>query len=162
MIFDYLDIVPAIVASLIALVALAPKEVPGWRKVVVGALLLVAIAATVAHRFSTAAKTEHERVEKATIREQLGKFELEGAKLIASTLNNDTSLPQDDARKWASDVDEFLGTKLDQSYVIRFHSDSGIPVPGTPFGIQISRLGLLQWLHFRMARLDQFASEISR
>jgi len=162
MLLDYVGIIPGAAALAIGLVTLVSKDTPKWNKIIVAILTVVAIGATGASQWWTNTKSAEERAEKTAIREQLGEFENQGNRLIAITLNNDLPLPQEDADKWGKEIQTFLATKLGRSYVIRFYNDSGIPLQGTPLGIQMNRMGLLQWLHYRIARLDQFASEVSR
>jgi hypothetical protein len=91
----------------------------------------------------------------------LADFQERGARLVSQTLDNGLPLPQEAADKWAGEVEAYLAT-LGPTYVPRFRSDAGLPIPGTPTGIQSNRLGFLQALKYRMARLDQFSSEIQR
>jgi hypothetical protein len=98
---------------------------------------------------------------KCSIREQLGEFQKEGGRLIQVTLDKNSPLPTTEADQWATKVEGYLAKKLGPSYVIRFRSGAGLPMPAF-FNADASKQPLWSGLNTRVARLDQFSAEIAR
>jgi hypothetical protein len=72
--------------------------------------------------------------------------------------------PEQDARNWLSDVERFLGTELDLSYIDRFRNPAGLPspVPGTDPGRYPNHAKIWTEMHFRLARLEVFSQELAQ
>jgi hypothetical protein len=159
MVLDYAGIVPGIAATVMGLL-LMNEKIPKWKRGVVILLTAIAISAMTLSQWWTNWQKEQEKEERTAIREQLGKFQERGEKLINITLDENSQLPIIEFNKWNNEVEEYL-RNLSPSYVVRFRSSAGIPMPPF-FKYGASKLPLWSALTVRLARLDQFSSEIPR
>jgi hypothetical protein len=162
MLLDYAGIIPGAAAALMGLITLTAKDMARWKKACLVVLTLIAIGGTGVSQWWTLHERAQEQTEREGIRNHLGELEGEGERLIKQCLDNSAPLPEAAAHEWTDQVESFLSQKLGPSYVTRFRSDAGVTAHGIPSGgVLNDRLGLWWWLYARVARLDQFASELA-
>lgn len=96
---------------------------------------------------------------KKKIRETLGVFLEQGQELQRKCANEKEPPPDDEADKWASEVEEFLMTELDKSFVSRFRSSAGVPLTANSIS-SISHRQLWHSIRTRIYQLAKFIEEL--
>ncbi|GEM_PF-2061958 len=88
-------------------------------------------------------------------RESLGLFLEQGQELQRKCANEKEPPPDDEANKWASEVEEFLVAEFDGSYVSRFRSTAGVPLTANSIS-SIPHRQLWAGIHTRIYQLAKF------
>lgn len=95
------------------------------------------------------------------MRDQIGDFIAQGNALLAAICNKDNDFGQvtNESNGWANEVEDFLRTKLGDSYVLRFRNAANLPL-GEPVGIGQQRLSYWRGVRARVLNLDRFSGEL--
>jgi hypothetical protein len=124
---DYVGLFPVAIAAANGFIALLVgqflKDRPRAKVLLVvsaGILTLCAVGATFYGQSRVIADRAAAEQNRKNIREQLGVYIAVGNTIMGKTEIVSQPAPTDEADKWAADVERFLLTRLDQSYVIRF------------------------------------------
>jgi hypothetical protein len=94
------------------------------------------------------------------IRESLGEYLERGRELMRLCTNEKSPPPDDEANQWADEVEQFLHSQLDSSYVSRFRSSAGLPLSANSI-FSLEHRNLWAGIHVRVARLTEFITELS-
>jgi hypothetical protein len=148
-----LEIIPVVALAVVSV--LTVKDLPRWKWIAVVGFTLVAAGATGWDLLQKEQGQAHSR----EVRDKLAQFESAGQTLLQRTYS-DAEPPTGDFARWASDTEAYLSAELGPSYVTRFRSAAGLPMSGVPIGIQITRLELWSSINSRVARLEQFTTEL--
>lgn len=97
---------------------------------------------------------------KRAIRVALGKFLGEGQSLMSRCGDEQIDPPSTEADRWAAEAESFLSENLDNSYIARFRSGSGLPLAANSIA-SLPHRKLWGGLHLRVARLQEFIKEQS-
>jgi hypothetical protein len=129
---DYVQPISTIAALALSTLALVLAQFPigstraKWTYVLIVIFFnLVAAASVIYSQYYTITKA-HKEMAKRENREQLGKFISEGNDLLTRLRDQNAQLADADSNLWGTNVETFLLSKLGQSYVTRFRSDTGI------------------------------------
>ena len=122
---------------------------------------VLGILAASINTYLTKARAYAAQMERRAIRVKMAKFIEDGLALKRRCTNESESPPTDEANKWAARTEAFLRADLDESYVARFRSGSGLP-PWTTSIQSTEHRNLSSGLHVRLARLNQFLEELSK
>jgi hypothetical protein len=168
---DYAPTVPSVIAIMNGLLAIYATNYPigtvaaklGF-VVIIGLLSLAAIAATIYSNHLVIAARAKGQARILAIREQLGIFIADGARLLNSAATISAALPIDQANEWAANVENFLATNMGDAYRVRFQDRIGMPPGILPEslirrGSNDEHLMLWRWLYSRLMKLDQFIRE---
>ena len=109
--------------------------------------------------------TPEEKTRIQKIRVGLSSLLNEGIQLSGKAITKGNPDPSSEANSWLGKTTEYLRANLDESYVTRLNDSSDIPYV-TPSGPNVNgdvgRTNLWVGLHFRIVRLNQFITELSR
>jgi hypothetical protein len=141
-------------ASLVALIVLAIGAF-AWKLVTVPPRMLAEHETEIA---ALQALQDSAGKRRAT-REALGDLLSEGHALIARCSDETTPAPQDEANDWSARVEAVFRGRLDESYVARFHDESGLPLTATSIYSAPHR-NLWSAISSRNARLQEFIREV--
>ena len=94
------------------------------------------------------------------IREKLGDYLERGREWLIQCSNEKAPPPEDNAEQWANDVEQFLASHLDNSYISRFRSSAGLPLTANSISSYQHRQ-LWAGIHVRLSRLTEFITELS-
>jgi hypothetical protein len=126
---EYLVLVPIISIGAVGAIAFSYGQLPSRKKFAIILLSAIAIGSGVFSIWWT----EHERTERALIRQNLEQFVTEGEVIANSIKNNiDKPVPDERVKDWEGRASKFVDT-LGPSYESRFESDpalSGQTIPG--------------------------------
>jgi len=122
---------------------------------------VLGIVAASINAYLTKAGTDAAQMERRAIRVKMAEFIKEGLALTRRCANESEPPPTEEADEWAARTESFLRTNLDESYVARFRSSSGLPLWATSINSAPHRK-LSTGIHVRLARLNQFLEELSK
>ena len=91
----------------------------------------------------------------------LGEFIKEGGKIQVRCGNEKESPPNEEAHDWATGIEEFLRSKLDDAYIARFRNSAGLPHVAVAIESRAHR-NLWNVVRTRTARLHEFLAELGR
>lgn len=98
--------------------------------------------------------------DKRQIREKLGQVLAEGQKLIYACCNEKDAPPEEEVNDWSTRTIRILQADLGEAFATRFQNSAGIPQASCGISSEPHR-NLWGRVRMRMARLDQFISELS-
>jgi hypothetical protein len=166
MLSDYANTIPAIIAianSMISVGIAHFKPERTWLKVVILAISIIlglaAAAATVYGQHEIVRVQQEEKTRRADIHKMLGNFIASGNVIMLSLRDQSKPVDLEGANTWASAVEGYLAKALPPGYVPRFRDGSGI-VHGEPMGIDVEHQNVWNGIYERIARLEQFSSEV--
>jgi hypothetical protein len=111
-------------------------------------------------RLNTESKDNNQENRK-NIRVALGRFLPAAGSLMDLCRNVTISPPNDDANAWGQQVEAFLLSNLDESYISRFRDGSNIMPLHPVGGLPQDHLNLWCSMRIRMVRLQEFIKELS-
>lgn len=104
-------------------------------------------------KLNNKAKTKNERV-------KLGEF-LEQGQLLKHRCGNEREPPpNDDANEWAIEVEHWLETEFDSSYVSRFRNNADVPMTANSIS-SITHRNLWAGIHTRCYQLGKFIEQLA-
>lgn len=163
---DYIQPISTITALTLSTLALVLAQFPigstraKWSYVLIVIFFnLLAATSVVYSQYYTVTKARAETATKRENREQLGEFINQGNVLLARLRDQNAPLVDTDSNRWATNVEAFLLSKLGQSYVTRFRSDTGILL-GQPTNLTSDHLSYWLGVRNRVYNLERFSAEI--
>jgi hypothetical protein len=167
---DYFALVPASAAIILGglgiVVMFVPPQTTGTKIIYIVAITALTIAAIVFTGWSQRRSAKHAAKETKRfhrLREQCGMLMSQGQVLLTHCLNEKEPDPTTSASEWSQRVETFLNRELGSSYVARFRNQAGLPLGLNPISIHsISHRNVYPWVLTRLARLEQFITEIGR
>jgi hypothetical protein len=163
---DYVQPVSTIAALTLSTLALVLAQFPigstraKWTYVLIVIFFnLLAAASVVYSQYYTITKAHTETTTKRENRERLGEFINQGNALLARLRDQNAPLADTDSNGWATNVEAFLLSRLGQSYVTRFRSDTGILL-GQPTNLAGDHLNYWLGVRNRVYNLERFSAEI--
>lgn len=144
--------VPGIVGFVAPFVAALAALVASDRKKTKVALIVIGFALGAASFVAHLVSENTAQAERQEVRKTLGTFLDAGIVMMDS--NQQKPVTEAEVTKWAVGVETYLRSRFDDSYVERFRSVAGIPIPPQSLGPS--------WLvlYFRTARLNEFIREV--
>jgi len=152
-------VVPVVtLAFAVVAAALATPNKRRWWIIVAGIITVIVVGV---NSWGVQARSDAAIAERRAIRVDLAALMEEGQALWRRCLNESEPPPNEEANQWDRRTADYLRTRLDESYVVRFRSDSGL-LPLSATGIQSApHRGLADGLHIRLTRLNQFTGELA-
>jgi len=155
-----LGVAAPVAALVFTIVAVAlDKPTKNRRKIIVTIGIITTIVAGV-NSWGIHARSEAATAERRAIRVDLAALANEGMALARRCTNESEPPPTEEANQWARRTEDFLRTRLDDSYVARFRSHSGLP-PMTTSIQSAPHRNLSVKLRVRLARLNQFLEKLA-
>jgi hypothetical protein len=99
--------------------------------------------------------------DRKTLRLALSQFVIEGEKLKKKCRIEGEDLPIHEIKEWLDRMVAMLSEKMDQSYVDRLHSNTGLSSIGPVGNLTNEQRNIWTLVSHRIERLNQFLSELS-
>jgi hypothetical protein len=99
--------------------------------------------------------------EKKSVRIELSGLYKDGQSLMSRCLVEQAALSESDAMRWLQEVEEFIGKKLDESYLARFNDTSGASDLRPVGKFSNESIILWQFIRLRVTHLNEFIKELS-
>jgi hypothetical protein len=94
--------------------------------IVSAALIVLGVGASFYSQYQISMAANAEKAHSVMIREGIGRYIGEGSAIMNRFGLNEKPMPTMDEVAWVGRTEDFLRTKLCESYVIRFHDNSGL------------------------------------
>jgi hypothetical protein len=163
---DYWAPIATAIAAFSAIISLIRTEYfvdyPRVKKLVVVVLVILAIVSvegTFYSQYQIVSAAEAEKARHAMIREGIGRYIGIGSAIKEDFARNQMPMPILDKVSWEGNVDDFLRTNLNDSYVIRFHDNSGLaPISANSADPQHNDQYAIMF--HKISRLEEFNHEL--
>jgi hypothetical protein len=164
---DYVQPISTITALILSTLALVMAQFPigspeaKWAYITVVIIFnVIAAGAVVYSQHYTISKAKTQAADRRATRDQIGAFIGQGNAYFAIR-NDKVDFDQVtiEINGWASKVEDFLRTKLGDSYVLRFRSEADMPL-GIPEGLNEQRLSYWRGVRLRVVNLERFSAEL--
>jgi hypothetical protein len=165
---DYVQPISTITALVLSTLALVMAQFPigspeaKWAYIAVVIIFnVIAAGAVVYSQYYTINKAKTEAAARRGTRDQIGVFIGQGNAYLTAIRNDKVDFDQVtiEINGWASKVEDFLRTKLGDSYVLRFRSEADMPL-GIPEGLNEQRLSYWRGVRLRVVNLERFSAEL--
>lgn len=127
--------------------------------IVSAALILLGVGASFYSQYQIEIAANAEKAHHLMIREGIGRYVGTGRAIMEDFARNKMPMPMLDEVGWTGEVDNFLLANLGDSYVARFHDNSGL-APISANGADGPHNDQYAIMFHEIARLEEFSHEL--
>jgi hypothetical protein len=164
---DYINVIPSAAAVINGFIAVLVAqffknraEAKTTLVVLAGIVSAVAIVATFDSQYQIVATRNADIQHRKEIRDQLGLFVAEGLKLMNDCADKSAPPRWADTNKWATQIHNFLDSKMGHSYSVRLGNPAGMPLNEACRNADGPHNDLYRVQYAINFRLDEFSKEL--